>query len=499
MATGLLKPLPKTEFDYWKAQHLLNRAGFGGTPAQARSLADLGFEGAIDYVVDYEKIAPPGDSDETSEFRSDIMRPPSADEQAQARRARQNQDEAVLEMLQQQRQQRERADRGQIASMQKWWLKRMIESGRPLEEKLTLFWHGHFATGYRTIEDSWHMYVQNQLFRKYASGNFADLVFQVIRDPAMLKYLDNDENRRQSPNENLARELMELFVLGEGNDYTEKDIKEGARALTGYTFDDDAFVYRENQHDPTPKTIMGRKADTGDDFVKIILSHRVASEFICSKLYRFFVNDAPGIPAKPVQKYIEDLAALLRKNDYEIKPVLKAMFSSQHFYDESNVAALIKNPVQLIVQAIRSLRTPARQLSALVSACDLMGQNLFYPPNVKGWDGGRSWINTSTLFVRQNVLIYLLTGRRPEQYDWQAETSVCDLTHIIDHLPDPSGSQSIPDAVRYLLRFTLGREPHLDRVNELTDFVRSHGNRLDNDRLVGCVSLITAMPEYQLC
>jgi uncharacterized protein (DUF1800 family) len=494
-----LKALPSDQFEYWKAHHLLNRAGFGGTPSQARALADMGLDAAVDYIVDFEKSPAVDDAAQLKEFSADIMQPPSQEMQAQIQAARRSKDEAALERYQKERQKREQADRGQIAQMQKWWLKRIIETGRPLEEKMTLFWHGHFATGYRTIEDSWHILMQNQLFRKHAVGNFADLVFSIIRDPAMLKYLDNDENRRQSPNENLARELMELFVLGEGNEYSEKDIKEGARALTGYTFDDDQFVFRENQHDSTPKTILGKSADNGDDFVKIILSRKVTSEFICLKLYRYFVNDLPGTPPKATQSFITELAELMRKKDYDLKPVMKTLFKSEHFYDDANIAALIKNPVQLVVQSVRSLRTPTRQLSALVSACDLMGQNIFYPPSVKGWDGGRAWINTSTLFVRQNVLIYLLTGRRPDQYDWQAETSVCDLTHLLAHMPQWTSAESVDEAAKYLLRFGLGREPHPDRVKNLTEFIRQHGNKLDNDRLVGAMALITAMPEYQLC
>lgn len=494
-----LKALAAADFDYWKAHHLLNRAGFGGTPAQTRAIANMGLEAAVNYIVDFEDAPAVEDSADTGEFRADIMQPPSPEMQAQIRAAQRDRNEAVLERVQQERQRREQADRGQMSQIQKWWMKRLIESGRPLEEKMTLFWHGHFATGYRTIEDSWHMLMQNQLFRKHAVGNFAELVYSIIRDPAMLEYLDADQNRRQSPNENLARELMELFVLGEGNGYSERDIKEGARALTGYTFEDDAFIFREQQHDPTPKTILGKPANNGDDFAKIILSRRVASEFICAKLYRYFVNDAPGDPKGEAKSFIVDLAELMRRKDYDLKPVFKALFTSSHFYESQNVAAVIKNPVQLVVQAIRSLRTPTRQLSALVSACDLMGQNLFYPPSVKGWDGGRSWINTSTLFVRHNVMIYLLTGRRPDQYDWQAETSVCDLTHLVNHIEGWDGSEAVSDVARYLLRFTLGREPHADRTSALVEFIRNHGGRFDNDRLVGAMALITAMPEYQLC
>jgi len=497
MPVNSLRPLKPTDFDYWKAQHLLNRAGFGGTPSQARALARMGLDEAVDHLVEFDKVAPLPD-DETT-FAGDIMRPPTEEERAEARRARQSNDEPALERVQRERNRRQAADREQMGAIQRWWLKRMIETGRPLEEKLTLFWHGHFATGYRTIEDSWHMLQQNQLYRKHAAGSFSELCFAVIRDPAMLKYLDNDENRRSSPNENLARELMELFVLGEGHDYTESDIKEGARALTGYSFEDDAFVFRANQHDDGPKKILGKTGNfDGDDFLRIILARPVASEFICWKLYRFFVNDLPGTPDKDTQGFILKLAKELRERDYNLKPVLKQLFKSEHFYDSANVAALIKSPVQLIVQTVRSLRTPVRSLNALNSACDLMGQDLFYPPNVKGWDGGRAWINTSTLFVRHNVVIYLLTGRRPEQYPWEANGATYDSLHLVEHLaeggPPPAG-----EAIPYLLRFTLGSEPRPERVDRLIRFVEETGGSIDNDRMIAVLALIAAMPEYQLC
>jgi uncharacterized protein (DUF1800 family) len=237
-----LKPLNAQDFDYWKAQHLLNRAGFGGTPAQARALANMGLDAAVDYVVDYEKVdVEPITADQ---FDKDIMRPANAEQRMEIEQARRSGNEALLEKFRQEREQRQMADRRQIAEMQKWWLKRIIETPRPLEEKMTLFWHGHFATGYRSIEDSYHMFQQNQFFRANATGSFADLVYGIVRDPAMLRYLNNDQSRKEKPNENLARELMELFTLGEGNLYTEADIKEGARALTGNTFEDDRFVFR---------------------------------------------------------------------------------------------------------------------------------------------------------------------------------------------------------------------------------------------------------------
>ncbi len=390
MPINSLKELKTQDFDYWKAQHLLNRAGFGGTPSQVRALANMGLSGAVDYIVDYDKVAVA--AVDPNQFDRDIMRPANEEERAEVMAARRTGDEAKLEQYQRERMRRQAEDRRQIGDMQKWWLKRIIETPRPLEEKLTLFWHGHFATGYRAIEDSYHMFMQNSFLRTNANGSFADLVFGIIRDPAMLKFLNNDQNRKEHPNENLARELMELFTLGEGHVYTEDDIKEGARALTGYAFEDDEFVFREGAHDTGTKRIFGQAGKfDGVDFCRLILSQKAVSEYICWKWYRYFVNDLPGTPDKDTQGFITKLAREFRDGNYAIKPVLKTLFKSEHFYDKANTAALIKNPVQLIVQAIRSLRTPARNLGALVSASDLMGQNIFFPPSVKGcfpahWD-----------------------------------------------------------------------------------------------------------------
>lgn len=503
MTTSSLRPLDPDAFDYWKAQHLLNRAGFGGTPSQVRTIANLGVDAAVDYIVDYHAIA--AESVEANLFDPSIMRPATQAERNAMQLARQRGDEAAVERARRERQRRQQADRRQMGEIKQWWLERLIETPRPLEEKMTLFLHGHFATNYRGIEDSYHMFLQNQLFRSHATGNFQQLVHGIIRDPAMLRYLNNNQNRKQSPNENLARELMELFTLGEGNAYTEDDIKEGARALTGYTYMDDRFVDKRsqqygNQHDHSIKRILGRVGNwDGDDLVNLIFEQDYCSQFIVWKLYRFFANDMPGTPDENTQQFILNLAQHFREEDYEFKPVLKTLFKSRHFYERQNTAALVKSPVQLVVQAIRSLHTPTRPLSALLSAADLMGQDLFYPPNVKGWDGGRSWINTSTMFVRQNLMVYLITGRRPEAYNWQSDGKMYDARHLVEHLADARGDVEDRSAVTYLLRFNLGTEPHEDRVDNLTDFVKRRGSVRDNDCLIELLSLITAMPEYQLC
>lgn len=494
----VLKPIRDETFDFWKAHHLLNRAGFGGTPQQVRMLADWGLDKAIDHLVDCGEI--PYEAVKEDTFKTDIMAPLSTEERMRYRRAQQSQDERTVEMFRQQRMQRQREDRRQIREVQRWWLKRMIESPRPLEEKLTLFWHGHFATGYRTIENSYHMFMQNQMLRTHGTSNFADLCFQIVRDPAMLAYLDNNESHRRAPNENLARELMELFTLGEGNGYGENDIKQGARALTGYSFYHNNFIFREDFHDPGQKVIFGKRANyNGDDFVKAILGKTQTSEYICWKLYRFFVNDLPNGHTRESTAYIKSLAKVMRQEKYDLAPVLKAMFKSQHFYETSNVTAQIKSPVQLVVSAVRAYKTPVRDLNVLIEAMDLMGQNILFPPSVKGWDGGRAWINTSTLFVRHNILTHLLTGRMPTGTRPEGIRTNFDTTFLLADLEEINGRIETETAIDYLLHISFGKPPTEPRRKVLRDFAADHGDRMTNDMITGMLCLITAMPEYQLC
>ena len=499
MAPNPLRPLPNEAFDYWKALHLLNRAGFGGTPATVRTLANLGVEKAVESLVEFGS---PNATSDRQTWDASIRRPPTAEERSIADRARRENDEVTLARLQRERNERDAADRTQIQTMRTWWMGRLIETSRPLEEKLTLFWHGHFAAGYRTVQDSYHMARQNELFRSNAAGNFRSLAHAMVRDPAMLKYLDNDENRRGRPNENLARELMELFVLGEGNGYTESDIKEGARALTGYTFSDDEFVFEAGNHDSTPKLLFGKRGDfDGDDFVRLIFERQAASDFVCLKLFRFFVNDLPGTPSEESQAFVRALGKLLRENKFELRPVLKALFRSEYFYAAQHIASVIKSPVQLIAQAVRSYRTPVRSIESMASAAGLMGQDLFQPPNVKGWEGGRSWINTSTLFVRHNVLVYLLTGRVPTGTRFDANSDRCDVTHLLSEIRESGGDEDVsPQSIaRFLCRFSLATRPHPDRIAAIANFLTTTASAPENDRLLGALALITAMPEYQLC
>ncbi|GJM18671.1 MAG: hypothetical protein DHS20C14_08840 [Phycisphaeraceae bacterium] len=494
----MLTPIAADAFGEHEARHLLWRAGFGGSPGQIAALAQLGPEGAVAHLLDYEAIDHPWPG--AADFDKDIMRPLSAEDLRELRVARQNRNEDVVAKYRSQQMQRQRADRAQIRAMGEWWLGRMIETPRPLEEKMTLFWHGHFATGYRTIENSYHMFLQNQLFRRHAVGNFGELLFAIVRDPAMLRYLNNNASRADDPNENLARELMELFSLGEGN-YSEADIKEGARALTGYSFDDDAFVFRPGDHDQGIKRILGESGRLdGDGFVRAILGRRACSAFIAGKMYRFFCREVPTDPREmdaDARAAVDDLANTMLRERYEIRPVLRRLLLSEHFYSDAVVGEQIKSPATLVVGAVRSLGTPTRDVATLVAALDAMGQALFQPPSVKGWAGGRSWISTSTLYTRQNTLAYLLTGRKPTGFDLRGAEAYDPkpLARALVGDPKTASARAFGEAVA---DFVLG-PARTDRAVEELSAVGERAGRVTPTVAADMVLLASAMPEYQLC
>jgi uncharacterized protein (DUF1800 family) len=495
-----LSQIRDRDFGYNEARHLLLRAGFGGTDEQIRTLAEWGPERAVDYLLDYEDI--PAEADARDAFDSGIIRPRNEAEKRAYRRAQQASDENALAQFRTIRQRAQRDDRNQMRKVQQWWITRMIQTPRPFEEKLTLFWHGHFATNFRTIEDSYHMYAQNRMLRANALGNFGDLLRGIVRDPAMLKYLNNNQNRKSSPNENLAREIMELFSLGEGN-YTERDIKDGAKALTGFTYRDDAFVFNKNQHDNNSKRILGSIGNLdADGFVNAILLSPNCAPFICAKLYKYFVSDIStdvrslkGAPRTVVRK----MSAMLQDQRYDLKPVLRRLFLSRHFYDPSVMGNKIKSPAELIVGAVRTLNVPVRNLTILTGAMDMMGQSVFLPPSVKGWDGGRSWINTSTLFIRQNTLVYMLTGQQAQKNRRFVDPTAYDPTRLVPSMNDPRMDSNPPAELiaNELLDLALGYRPA-----GASEFLVDAAKKVDKPNTAKGITtmllLITSMPEYQL-
>jgi len=496
--SGSMRPIAHEAFGEFEARHLLGRAGFGGTIDQLRTLLEWGPAKSVDHLLDVDSamdhFAPP-------RFKTGIINQLSKTDREAFRRARQRGDENTVAKFRERRQAMQRLDRQQIKDMREWWLGHMIQSPYPLVEKMTLFWHGHFATSYRTIENSWHMFQQNVFFRRNAVGSFETLLQGIVRDPAMLRYLDNNRNVKRSPNENFAREIMELFALGSG--YTERDIKEGARALTGYTFQGNNFIFRRGFHDADTKRIFGNSGNyDGEDFVRLILSRRQCARFIVRKLYRFFVNEIPEIrePGGPqAQKVLRQMATTMLRSRYHLKPVLRELFLSEHFYDAHNRGRQIKSPIELIVGTVRALGTPARNNRLLLASAGRMGQELFAPPSVKGWEGGRSWINTSTIFERQNVANYLVTGTIPGArrarniQPMNASALLADLRLL--------GDEAANDAHRvvpYLCKKVLGEHAGERHERTVLSFFQTHNGRVDNETLVGALALLTASPEYQL-
>ncbi len=385
------RPTDANPWDNTLAAHLLNRASFGAIPEDVDQAVAWGMERTVDYLVNFEGAEDPAPAPDT---------PPTVDK-AERTFAGLSPEERRLK-----RKEIEDANRTAMDDIRVWWIRRMIQSRRPLQEKMTLFWHGHFATSIDEVKSARHMLMQNGFLRAHCLGNFRDLLLGISRDPAMLRYLDNNTNRKKHPNENYARELMELFTMGIGH-YTEDDVKEAARAFTGWTFHDDDFVFNEHEHDDGVKTFLFETgAFDGTDVLDIILAQPATARFIAAKLLRYFVCDKPDPGA------VEDYAALLRGYKYDFKPFLRTLLCSDYFYSSKVYRTQIKSPAQLVVGAARSLGVSVNE-QALAVAMRGLGQDLLAPPNVKGWDGGETWINTSTLFVRYNLSAYLLEGAVP--------------------------------------------------------------------------------------
>ena len=420
-----LSPIPASEWSDDRAAHLLERAGFGATPEEIERFAAMTPQRAVDTLVDYEAIDESGQPPFEESGIWDAGMDPFPPSRAEAVRiAREHGGEGLGETMLPEGMPRRlqpivdkffyslTANNIETQRLGLWWANRMLTTRRPLEEKLTLFWHGHFATGENKVRDYRMMLRQNQMFRRNASGSLRDLLMGILKDPAMLVFLDNGENVKQHPNENFGRELLELFTMGVGH-YSERDVREAARAFTGWTNDVLAFKFDAAQHDFGQKTFLARTGPLdGGDIVDTILAQPGTGEFVAAKLYRYFVREevTPAVRA--------DLGRLFRGSEYRMKPLLKRIFLSKDFYSPPSYATQIKSPVHLVVSTYRKLglrETPTIPDFGRMTAS--LGQALFDPPNVAGWAGGRTWITPSTLLQRGNlfrdVLFPDVAGFRP--------------------------------------------------------------------------------------
>lgn len=444
--------LPQKEA-FWIAQ-LLRRAGFGASPAELARYQKLGYGATLEQLLHPERV-----------------------------------DNTALESLLA----KQLLDPTNPYAIKKWWIYRMLYTASPLEEKLTLFWHGHFATSLQKVGDPRAMLEQNKLFRRLAFGNFETLLLAVSKDPAMIIYLDNQENQKGKPNENYAREVMELFSLGIGH-YTERDIKEAARAFTGWHTNAkrSAFVFDEKQHDTGEKTVFGMTGNfNGDDIVHTLARSRDTARYLAKKLIKFFVYDEPD------RLFIDNVAEQYLVNGYQIRPMLKAIFSDKIFFSSQTYHAKIKSPPELVIGAIKTLgiRNADIDLPGIIAS---MGQNIFEPPSVKGWDGGKAWISTESMIERFNFATKISSQKFEELKPYM----------LPSQLASRQGLKTPRDAVDYFLEILVdGDVPEYTRAR-LVKYMETdlegkptHGVKSDqilDAKLRGLVHLIMSLPTYQL-
>ncbi|MCH7959261.1 MAG: DUF1800 domain-containing protein [Candidatus Hydrogenedentes bacterium] len=461
MRSDLLRPMRASAWDTAKARHLLNRAGFGIPSERYRELARKTPAQAVDALIDYEALP-------AAPNRPEFLLP-SEELEVERRAARDlpepERTKAFMEMR--------RRERARIKRLKAWWLERMATTARPLEEKMTLFWHGHFATSAQKVQSSWWNHHLNDVFRSNATGNFKVLTTEVGTSPAMLHYLDNRQNRRGKPNENWARELMELFTMGVGN-YTEDDIKESARAFTGWMFDDYAFVFNPRAHDNGTKTFLGERGNfDGWDIIDILFKQPVTAKFIAEKLWAFFAYE------NPEPEGIAVLAQIFREHNYELKPVLRQLFLSEAFYSERAMGSQIKSPVQFMLQLVHNLELESPPYGPMTQGTAALGQNLFYPPNVKGWDGGRAWINANTLLFRYNIPKMLIVAaaqqrRIDDDPSMGGENAMDRGMGMKPHEQFRRYMQGLPQEERKRIRRQLGRaSTDMDRRRMVMEIVKT--------------------------
>jgi uncharacterized protein (DUF1800 family) len=400
--------LPQAD-DAWtlfEAAHLLNRAGFGGGPDEIKAFHAFGRVKAVDSL-----FAPDSESFPLPEWANEEQAIADMRVRVQQRRELQKQirdlsPEEAEKVRRETFQKFQQENRRRALEAQGWWFRRMLKTKAPLREKMTLFWHDHFATSIQKVKQPVLMVNQNELFREQAFGSFQQLTQSILKDPAMLLYLDTESSKKGHPNENFAREVMELFTLGEGN-YTEDDIREAARAFTGYQLNrvNGKVTHNRRQWDETPKTIFGKTGPfTGADVINLIFGKPETARFMARKLWEFFVYDNPSESA------ISVLSESFRKSGYQIAPLLRGIFLSQEFYAEASIRSQIKSPVQFLIALLKQLEIAEPPAGFPITAELQLGQVLFMPPNVAGWDWGQAWINTNTLFTRYNLAGFLTKG-----------------------------------------------------------------------------------------
>lgn len=456
-----------------KIQHLLLRAGFGSTPELAKR-----FEGKTVQQVVQALF-------EDSAVIQDLLflEKPDTKDNGEVRPLK------VLTLVLKSKKEKEMLNLA--------WMDRMVVAKAQLREKMIFFWHNHFAT---SVAFGWLMQVQHNTLRKHALGSFREMLHEISKDPAMIIWLNNQENKKDAPNENFAREVMELFTLGEGNGYTENDVKEAARAFTGWAVNmKGEFEFRPKQHDEGEKTVFGKKGNfNGDEIINMLLAKPETSEYVCRKIYRNFVNGEVN------EDRVKKLAANFRNSDYSIQKLINEIFSSEWFYQEENIGCLIISPVELLVRfkKLCNLQIEDDQMLALQ---DVLGQTLFVPPNVAGWKGGRTWVHSTTLVQRMHLPKAMMDSgtarlnRKPafeekgeQKQKGPAQVKVkTEWTKLVNHFSKTPDDQ-LTDAIIHFLIQSPDERINRSLVEKYID--KSSRQR----RVITTIAAVMQTPEFQI-
>jgi len=457
-----------------KVQHLYLRAGFGETPAVIKEKMNSSIEKLVDDLFARSKqfqslhyLEDPVKGQNVSNFRVLIM---------------------LLRAPEQARQ------------LNLEWLDILATSPAQLREKMTYFWHDHFAT---STQFAWLMQVQNNTFRKNALGKFGKLLHAVAKDPAMIVYLNNQQNKKDHPNENFAREVMELFTLGEGNLYTEKDIKEAARAFTGWTVNKKGqFEIEEKEHDEGEKEFLGRKGNfNGEDIINILLEEKQTARYVTTKIYKEFVNEDPD------EAIINTLADEFYESGYDISKLMRSIFVSDWFYDEKNVGSRIASPVELIVRYKKLIALDFKDGKNMSGLQKLLGQVLFFPPNVAGWPGGKTWVDSSTLAMRMNMPVRIIKGGG---FDIRPKPEYEDAPEDENMLKTKKKAEVISDWTPVVNTFKHVKEDALTDTM-MAHFIQCSPDKIDKSmmekyidhstlekRIISTAGVLMSLPEFQL-
>lgn len=455
---------PPVPASVMQTAHLLRRAGFGGRMSELQQFAALGYAGAVDHLLNYDQVA------------DDI--------------------DTRLQAL--------NLDLTRVTDEQRWWILRMIYSKRPFQEKMTLFWHGLLTSSYQKVggrANYGYLVTQNRFLRDHALDTYDHLLLGMTQDPAMMWWLDLRLSKKNSPNENYARELMELFTLGVSGGYTQQDVHEAARALTGFHLArDGSVVYDPAQHDNGTKTLLGQTGNLDyRDVIRIVANHPATGPFLCRRIFQFFVHE------NPADADLQPLIAAYTKSGHSMKAVMQSLLLSPAFQSDAAYRARLKSPVEYVIGAIRQLelQTSGQGISVLL---EQMGQNLFAPPNVAGWTGDQSsadWINTGTWLARVNFINGLLTGfKTGKQSAFQGAAQLLQNVITANKLATPT------DVLNHFVGLLLDGQIAPDRLQLIHDYLTANasgpmlhlaaGATIPASGVSGMVYLLMSSPEYHL-